>query len=130
MNFWQYIASQIGSARLQINKDADSINDFIDPDCGFIKDIIRTSYSKSKCYHLQSSIDLNLLLDSLGEHAYQLNEKLDADLFDIELLEEIAWHIGERFLICVKIQNQSQKKTSAQVISLPDAKIRRANALL
>ena len=130
MSFWHYIAHQIGSARLQINKDADSINDFIDPDCGFIKDIIRTSYSKSKCYHLQSSIDLNLLLDSLGEHAYQLNEKLDADLFDIELLEEIAWHIGERFLAHIKLQNQNQTKVSAKIISLPNAKIRRANSQL
>lgn len=78
------------------------------------------------------------MLDILGEHAFQMQGNRCDDLLDIELLEEIAWHIGERFSQCINLApdnrptssqtaNNHRDKNSAQIISLPDAKIRRAN---
>ena len=122
----------MGNVRIQINDNASSINGFIHPDSDFIKDIIRKSYTQSKCYHLESPINVNEILDILGEHAYQLNENLAADLLDIEFLEEIAWHIGERFINHIDLPKtkQNNHKKAAHVISLPAAKTRKANLRL
>lgn len=131
--FWQFISKQMGNVRIRLNSNATSINNFIHPDCDFTKDIIRQSYSRSQCYHLNSPININTTLDILGEHAQKLNGShsgdLSADLLDIEFLEEIAWHIGERFLNHVDLPSDTKKtKTKlAQIIKLPEAKIRRAN---
>ena len=122
----------MGNVRIQLNDNASSINDFIHPDSHFIKEIIRESYTQSKCYHLESSVNVNKILDILGQHAYQLNENLAADLLDIEFLEEIAWHISERFINHIDLSQESKRynKTTAHIISFPAAKIRKANSRL
>jgi len=63
--FWKYIAKQMGSVRIKINENASSINDFIHPDSDSIKEIIRTSYTRSQCYHLDSEVNVNDVLDIL-----------------------------------------------------------------
>ncbi len=117
---------------MQINTDANSINDFILPDSDFVKEIIRSSYTRSQCYHLQSPININKTLDILGEHAFKLNNKGhsngSADLLDIEFLEEIAWHIGEHFINHIVFPKKKTDIKKTQIINLPNAKIRRANA--
>ena len=122
----------MGNARFQLNKDANSINEFTLPDCDFSKEIIRESYVRSQCYHLDSPININFTLDTLGEHALKLNGDLIADLLDIEFLEEIAWHICERFNNHIDMPrsryDESNSNNKTKVINLPNAKIRRANA--
>lgn len=122
----------MGNVRVQINEDASSINDFIDPNSDFIKDIIRTSYSRSKCYHLKSPVNVNDILDILGEYAYQLSGNRAVDLLDIEFLEEIAWHISERFISYINVPSprQTNNEKLGHVISFPAAKIRKANSSL
>ena len=122
----------MGNVRIQLNDNASSINDFIHPDSHFIKKIIRESYTLSKCYHLESPVNVNKILDILGQHAYQLNENLAADLLDIEFLEEIAWHISERFINHIDLSQEKKRhnKTTAHIISFPAAKIRKANSRL
>ena len=122
----------MGSVRIKINENASSINDFIHPDSDSIKDIIRASYTRSQCYHLDSEVNVNDVLDILGEHAHQINGNLAADLLDIELLEEIAWHISERFINYIDIPQptKSPDEETARIISFPAAKIRKANSRL
>ena len=126
----------MGNVGLAINQDTTSINDFLSPECDFLRDIVRSSYTRSKCYHLHSVIDLNQVLNILGERAYELNNQQlnglpQADLLDIELLEEIAWNINERFLALVTLPNKTQtRQTKAQILNLPRLKIRRANKQL
>ena len=123
----------MGSSHLRINVNAKSIHDFISPDSSFLRDIVRNSYSRSRCYNLNSTLDLNVVLDILGEHAYTLKGDLSDDLLDIELLEEIAWHIGERYQQNLGITSKdkpTKKIYNNNVIDLPTQKIRRANSKL
>jgi len=132
-DFWHFIAHQMGSSHLRINVNAKSIHDFISPDSSFLREIIRNSYSRSGCYNLHSALDMNVVLDILGEHAYTLKGDLSDDLLDIELLEEIAWHIGERYQQSLNItidNKQAKKPYYNNVIDLPTQRIRRANSKL
>ena len=126
----------MGNIGLAINQNAMSINEFVSPESDFLRDIIRASYTRSRCYHLHSTININEVLDILGERAYQLNNQQSnghpsGDLLDIELLEEIAWHINERFINFVNLPTRKNiNRSSAQVINLPSVRIRRANRQL
>ena len=99
LQFWTYICQQIGNNRLELNLSAKSLQDL------FIKDSIHpehlkklvTNSLKNKQGTLDQKINLHQLLDDLGLTAYTLRQGDADDLFDIELLEEIAWHISERF---------------------------------
>ena len=99
LQFWAYISQQIGNNRLELNLGAKSLQDL------FIKNSIHpehlktlvTNSLKNKQGTLDQKINLHKLLDELGLTAYTLRQRDADDLFDIELLEEIAWHISERF---------------------------------
>ena len=148
MDFWGFIATQLGSSRLKINAGANTIHQLLDQDSDhrqYLKDIITQSYKRSRCHHLHAPINVNYVLDILGETAFELQGKHCDDLLDIELLEEIAWHIDERYAQHIDTgtldttesgkresgKRESGKRESgkkADVLSLPRAKIRRANA--
>jgi hypothetical protein len=132
-DFWQLIASELGSSRLKINSTAQSISTFIDSSGDqkdYLRDVIKQSYKRSQCYHLRDAIDLEAVLDILGETAYALQGQHADDLMDIELLEEIAWLIGERFWVNVQPPKTPVAPKAARVVNLSDSKIRRANAKL
>ena len=142
-DFWLYIADQLGDSRLRINKNADTIHQLIDLGSDHtpqLRKAIIQSYKRSLCYHLRAPIDLISVLDILGETAYELQGKQLDDLLDIELLEEIAWYISERFGAIITEQlgrsestslRQPHKQTApCKVVSLPNEKIRRLNARL
>ena len=99
LQFWTYISQQIGNNRLELNVSAKNLQDL------FIKDSIYPEHLKklitnsldNKQSTLDQKINLHKLLDDMGLTAYTLRQRDADDLFDIELLEEIAWHISERF---------------------------------
>jgi len=133
MAFWQFMACELGSSRLRINNSAKSIREFIHTGSdhkNYLRDVIQQSYKRSHCHHLKAPINIDIVLDILGETAYDLQGKSCDDLLDIELLEEIAWHIGERFSQHIELPSKAQKSKTADVVSLPGAKIRRANSRL
>lgn len=133
--FWRRVANELGTSRLRINKLANSIHHFLDRDSDsklYLRELIKKSYKLSRCQHLASPISLEVVLDLLGETAHQLRGEQRDDLFDIELLEEIAWHISERYSAELKSLLPAAKQTKptstcAQIISFPNYKIRRAN---
>ena len=137
--FWQFIASEIGSSRLKINEKADSIKNLIDDTSDpkeYLKNIIKQSYKRSKCNHLRDTVDLNSILDILGETAFELQGQQADDLLDIELLEEIAWLLCERYQHALNLPEKDSQKSSKQagnksssasVISLSKAKIIKSN---
>jgi hypothetical protein len=140
-DFWLFIADQLGDSRLRINKNAGNIHQLIDlgsDHTPHLRKAIIQSYKQSRCYHLQAPIDLIAVLDILGETAYDLQGKQLDDLLDIELLEEIAWYISERFGAIIAPQlsssgstqrGESHKQTAAcKIVSLPNEKIKRLNA--
>jgi len=124
----------MGSSHLRINVNAKSIHDFVSPDSEFLREIVRNSYSRSHCYNLNSMLDMNTVLDILGEQAYGLRGDVSDDLLDIELLEEIAWHIGERYSHCLEIKKLPREGRKRRyfnnVIDFPARKIKQANAKL
>lgn len=139
--FWRFIASEIGSSRLKINEKADSIKNLIDDTSDpkeYLKNIIMQSYKRSKCNHLRDTVDLNSILDVLGETAFELQGQQADDLLDIELLEEIAWLLCERYQHALNLPEKDSrnpddckqtgsKDNGARVISLSKAKIIKSN---
>ena len=133
-DFWHFIATQMGSSHLRINVNAKSIHEFVSDESTFLRDIVRATYTRSQCYTLHSKLDINIVLDTLGEHAFSLKGSLSDDLLDIELLEEIAWHINERYRQCLNLTPKEQKAPTHRyinnIIDFPAQKIRRANQKL
>ena len=116
--FWNYISQELGSAWLNINERAINIHDFVsisyDPK-EYLKEIIIQSYKSSHCSNLNSPININSVLDILGETAFHLKDAEKDDLFDIELLEEIAWHVGQRFFIA--LENELDHASSNELLN-------------
>lgn len=135
LEFWRLVASELGTSRLRINTEAKTIHELVDKDSDnrpYLSEAIRKSYKLSRCQHLASPISLEHVLDILGETAYTLQGDQRDDLFDIELLEEIAWHISDRYSVqlskLLRDDEQPEKRSqSAQIVSFPNYKIRRAN---
>jgi len=135
MDFWLTIASGLGNSRLKLNRKASSIHRFIDQNSDhkdYLRQAIQQSYKLSRCSHLRDPIDLNCVLDILGEIAFELEGARADDLLDIELLEEIAWLIGERFQQSLELDvtHDDQATTGSKVISLDKVRIKRANSNL
>ena len=136
--FWRRVAADLGNSRIRIFDSAKTIHEFVDKDSdckSYLHELIKKSYKLSKCKHLGSPLALELVLDLLGETAYQLQGDQRDDLFDIELLEEIAWHISGRYTAQInaimKINRQeTSKRTGGQVVSFPNYKIWRSNTKL
>jgi len=135
IEFWCYIAHELGSSRLTINHSASSIHKLIDCNSDskeYLRQAIKESYKQSHCSHLRAPINIEAVLDILGETAYALRGDQRDDLFDIELLEEIAWYINSRYSHCITIKQHKPERTckKARLISFPNYKIRHANARL
>lgn len=148
LDFWLLIGEQLGNAKLKINAKAGNIHQLIDKSSDHtqqLREVIMQSYKRSRCYHLGAPIDLIAVLDILGETAYQLHGQELDDLLDIELLEEIAWCISERFASLIEPEieayyapmqslradrSRQNQQHVAEVISLPRVKIKRANRQL
>ena len=99
LDFWCLISSEVGNHRLEVRAEAKQIGELfpsnsVHPD--HLKTIIVGSLPH-KHLDLDQPINLTRLLDALGEAAWALRQTASDDLFDIELLEEIAWHISTRF---------------------------------
>ena len=158
-DFWHLVANELGTSRLRINPSAKTIHEFLDRDSDareYLQAAIRKSYKLSRCQHLASPISIDCVLDILGETAYALQGDQRDDLFDIELLEEIAWHISNRYLPYLDCEHAAGEvdrsdptgtglgkngpgeglgkrpgiKGTAQIVSFPYYKIRRANSRL
>ncbi len=135
--FWTFIASELGSSQLSLNDSATRLDELFltsSSHTKFLKDLIKGSL-KNPGGNLDQSIDMHQLLDSLGATAYSLRAEENDDLFDIELLEEIAWLISTHYSHCFatklnkdKSNQQAKKhKTTAQLIFIKDYLIARRN---
>jgi len=133
-HFWKFIAKQIGDSRLTLNHSARKVENFMQLDCdpkNCLRSVSIESYKRSNCKNLNSPVDLNVVLDVLGETAYALRGQSRDDLFDIELLEEVAWHIANRYSSLIHIEQPNKDSTTgAKIISFPDYRIRKANTRL
>ena len=140
--FWRGVAADLGNSRIRISRSANSIREFVDKDSDckrYLYKLIAKSYKLSRCQHLESPLSLELVLDLLGETAFALQGDERDDLFDIELLEEIAWHITSRYSLEIKFilarqgricSPDHKKQSNAQIVSFPNYKIRRSNRTL
>lgn len=146
------IASELGNARLILNPKAKKIGGFIHRRSdlqSYLHDTIRKSFKLSRCQNLLEPINLEVVFDLLGEAAYKLQRQDNCDLFDIELLEEVAWLIGDRYSLHVaemveldaqrigrekmhseRVHETIKPNKKAAIVSFPRFKIRKANALL
>ncbi len=144
--FWQTIADELGNSRIKINTEATSIKQFLRADSDhkeFMRTLIHQSYKRCHCYHLNARFDVNVALDVLGETSFSLKGNKEDDLLDIELLEEIAWLISQRYEHKVKMpesllidinedqasvaSNKNQARLRTAIISMSKRKIRLAN---
>ncbi|RBP50980.1 hypothetical protein [Arenicella xantha] len=137
LKFWQAIGEELGNSKLKINTSASTVRQILAPNSDhreYLSEIIRLSYTRSRCTNLNDAIDLNSVLDVLGETAFELQGQHADDLLDIELLEEIAWVVSERFGAYLQTestqQNSSNGNSTARIISLSKIKTLQANKYL
>lgn len=96
-SFWVGIERLLGDSNIVLEIDAQNIKDFIihtKQAHEFSKDLIQRSYRASNCTNLGSPIDLNKVLDIMGEIVWTMRLDSNDDLLSVELLEEIALHIS------------------------------------
>ncbi|MCH2189795.1 MAG: hypothetical protein MK188_02570 [Gammaproteobacteria bacterium] len=104
LGFWIVMSEGIGNNRLELNPKAKAIDEMFLSDNLYqehIKLLIQNTLN-DKSKSLKQPIDINQVLDALGETAYSLRQNQADDLYEIELLEEIAWHINEKYGHLVK----------------------------
>lgn len=151
-SFWRMISRELGDARLMLNPNAKQISAFIHGNSdiqSYLHDTIRKSFKLSRCQNLSSPICFTSVFDLLGEAAYTLQQRDNCDLFDIELLEEVAWLISDRYarqvaemvrldaqraapnsFLSINPETKPEAQPKASVVSFPRFKIKKANALL
>lgn len=139
LTFWCLITKNLGDAHGSIDpniKTSQQLFSTFDDQLGLLKDVVIDSYSKNKCHHIKSNIDVNIVLDTLGAKAFELTLKQADDLLDIELLEEICWLICQHYghLILMPefndVENEHKASTTlskATIFSLQKTKTRLAN---
>jgi hypothetical protein len=139
VGFWSLIAQRLGENRLRIRANAPDIEHFFasNSDHGdFLREIIITSYIECDCVCIDDLINVNAVLDVMGEAAYELQIRQEDDLLDIELLEEISYHIQQDYPHHIVMPNPSaltqeiSQQARSSIHSLSDLRIRRANAKL
>lgn len=140
VEFWRFIAQELGDSQCRLNPKANRIKDLMASNSdhrSFLKDVIAQSYARCGCHHLKDSLDINVVLDVLGETAFSLQGENADDLLDIELLEEICWLTCQQYSRHIEMpqlppdfeeSNKHKKRAQlAPVVSLPNVKIRIAN---
>ena len=140
LDFWTIVATELGHARLHLDTQASDLNGFILERSDvrtYLHRAIKRTYRESHCQNLNSPIVFECVLDVLGETAFQIQQDKSGDLFDIELLEEIAWLICDRFSdqvtqLVARCQawTPAPQRNSAKILSFTDHKIRRENLRL
>lgn len=131
--FWLFIARELGDSHLTVNPKAGDIHGLLAADSDtkdFLRKAIKKSYKQSKCNYLEAPVNIEVVLDVLGETAYALRDNQRDDLFDIELLEEIGWLISQRYGHYLELDEEPKKEADGHVISFPNYKIRQANTRL
>ena len=124
---WCFLSEQIGECHLAVNNSATSLNDFLLPQQGFIKQVMQEVYKRNQCSNLNSLLNIDTTFDVLGEKAAELKQTKKDDLADIELLEEIGWHLQQRYLLNKKT-NQKKDNETAKIISLSSVKTKIQNS--
>ena len=97
-DFWLTMSCLAGDTRLTMDAKADTLGEFIsDQEEYFIRQLMTTVYSCSKCSSIYSHIDLRCVFDALGESGLHMRQTDSDDLLNVELLEEIAWLTTQYF---------------------------------
>jgi len=95
--FWLSMQNLVGESSITLETQASTIKEFIDntkQPFSFSQELIIRSYKASDCVNLESNIDLNSVLDVMGDIAWNLKLNSNDDLMSVELLEEIAHYIS------------------------------------
>ncbi len=137
LDFWKLVAKNLGNSRLRIKDHANSIETLLAPNSDhreFLRDVIINSYFESDCCSIEDAVNINIILDVMGEAAYELQGRNKDDLMDIELLEEIAYLIKEHYSALIELEHDRNcpqaDETGATIVNFSNTKIRRANAKL
>lgn len=127
---WCFLSEQIGECRLLVKRNANNLNAFLkaqENNPGFMRQLITETYKRNQCANLDSSISIEIMFDVLGEKAAELKQTQKDDLADIELLEEIGWHLQQRYPFKKPSKNKPENQ-SAKVICLSTIKTRIQNS--
>lgn len=129
IELWDYLSYEIGNSRLPLNKSALTISELSQDQNSpeFIKELLKQCYIKNHCRNLTSPVNIETILDCLGESAYHLRDNQKDDLMHIELLEEMAWHIVKSYGHLIKIETNSNDK-KCKISSIKNHQIRIENS--
>lgn len=117
-------ADRLGRHQVPLADDTDSINDFLGPDAvhhDLIQKVVRSVYRANNCGHLDACILLEETFTALGQVRVDLIDSAQADVDQIDLLDNIGWQTRQYFGLEPEDGSPTRKvdsqATEAQVLS-------------
>lgn len=118
-------ADRLGRHQIPVSDHTDSINNFLGPDAvhhELIQDIVRNVYRANNCGHLDASISLEDTFTVLGQVREVMVNSAQADIDQINLLDNIGWHTRQYFGLEPEVEPPARKldpePTDAQILPL------------
>lgn len=96
----EWWSEHLGKHQVPVHEAAEDIHSFMMPDAvhhELIQDVVRRVYCANKCGHLGASITLEQTFTALGAIRHALMIAPDADVDQVNLLDEIGWHTRQYF---------------------------------
>ena len=93
-------ADRLGRHQVPLVDDTDNINDFLGPDAvhhELIQKVVRSVYRANNCGHLDACILLEETFTALGQVRVALIDSAQADVDQINLLDNIGWQTRQYF---------------------------------
>ncbi|MFZ0486242.1 MAG: hypothetical protein WAL83_04530 [Arenicellales bacterium] len=88
------LAELVGRHQLPIRPDATDINEILDGDpvhYELVRDVVRSIYRSSGCGHLDATVRMEAVFNSLGGIRGRLVAGGETDIDQINFLEELGW---------------------------------------
>ncbi|MDJ0956313.1 MAG: hypothetical protein QNI91_05640 [Arenicellales bacterium] len=93
-------ADRLGRHQVPLIDNTDNINDFLGPDAvhhDLIQNVVRSVYRANNCGHLDACILLEETFTALGQVRVALIDSAQADVDQINLLDNIGWQTRQYF---------------------------------
>ena len=93
-------ADRLGRHQVPLADDTDDINDLLGPDAvhhDLIQKVVRSVYRANNCGHLDACILLEETFTALGQVRVALIDSAQADVDQINLLDNIGWQTRQYF---------------------------------
>ena len=122
-------ADRLGRHQVPVADHTDNINNFLSPDAvhhDLIQKVVRSVYCANNCGHLDAVILLEETFTALGQERETLINSAQADVDQINLLDNIGWQTRQYFGLEPESSSLTSKLDSQQTEAeiLPISRVR------